>query len=130
MTHTDPIADMLARIKNAYMARHKRVEVPYSKIKEEIAAVLKKKNYLKDYKIEGDKKKLLSIGLLYRNGVPVITNIKRISKPGIRIYSNKDNLPRALSGFGTVILTTSKGIMADDEARKKGIGGEVICEVW
>lgn len=130
MTHTDPIADMLARIKNAYMARHKRVEVPYSKIKEEIAAVLKKKNYLKDYKIEGDKKKLLSIGLLYRNGVPVITNIKRISKPGIRIYSNKDNLPRVLSGFGTVILTTSKGIMADDEARKKGIGGEVICEVW
>lgn len=130
MTHSDPIADLLTRIKNAYMARHQRVEVPYSKIKEQIAQVLKREGYLKDVALgEDNGKKILEMGLLYEDGQPAIVELKRVSKPGLRIYVGRRKIPKVLSGLGTTILTTSQGIMTGREAKKKNVGGEVICEI-
>jgi small subunit ribosomal protein S8 len=129
---TDPIADMLARIRNANKALHDTVEMPTSRAKVEIARLLKEEGYVRDYRIEdGDSFKTLVIELKYgRNRERIITDLKRISKPGRRVYARKDRLPRVLGGMGTAILSTSNGVMTSRTAEQKGIGGEVICFVW
>jgi len=129
---TDPIADMLIRIKNASMARHKSVIVPASKIKLEIARILKEEGYIEDFKyIEEKPQAKIEIFLKYdENKRPVIAGVKRVSKPGRRIYRGYRNLPKVLDGFGIAIVSTSQGIMTDHEARRRKIGGEVLCEIW
>jgi small subunit ribosomal protein S8 len=130
---TDPVADMLTRIRNANKALHDRVEMPNSKLKEEIARILKEEGYVRDYHVaESDLPyKLLVIDLKYgRSRERVLTGLKRISKPGRRIYAGKDRLPRVLGGMGTAILSTSRGVITSRTAEKEGIGGEVICFVW
>lgn len=130
----DPIADLLIRIKNAYLARQQVVKIPYSKIKNEIAKLLVIEGYLKNSQVEGIKKtvkKIIICRLRYKkDGRPSFENVKRISTPGRRVYARQDKLPRTLSGFGTTIVSTSKGIMTDKEARKKELGGEIICQIW
>ncbi len=128
----DPIADMLTRIRNANMALHDRVDIPGSRLKRAVAEVLKKEGYIRDYEwIDDDKQGILRIYLKYGPGKQrVITGIKRISRPGLRVYCKKDEIPRVLGGLGIAILSTSKGVLADREARKLGVGGEVICYVW
>ncbi|GIW47347.1 MAG: 30S ribosomal protein S8 [Deltaproteobacteria bacterium] len=128
---TDPIADMLTRIRNALVARHKTVEIPASRIKIEIARILKEEGYISDYTVveEGVAKKI-KIELKYTpEGEAAIREIRRISKPGCRIYVNKREIPRVISGLGITILSTSKGIMTGAQARRLGIGGELICTV-
>jgi|UniRef100_A0A7C4NUI3 small subunit ribosomal protein S8 len=129
---TDPIGDMLIRIKNALMARHKSVIIPASKIKLEIARILKEEGYIEDYKyIKEEPQPKIEIILKYdENKRPVIAGVKRVSKPGRRIYKGYRDLPKVLDGFGIAIVSTSQGIMTDHEARKRKIGGEVICEIW
>lgn len=127
---TDPIADMLIRIKNAYLARHKEVKLPYSKIKEAIAKILKKEGFINDVSIKKGKYMDIVLALRYVRNQPVLTDVRRISKPGRRVYVNKKNIPRVVNGFGIAILSTPQGLMTGEEARKKGLGGEVICEVW
>jgi len=129
---TDPIADMLVRIKNALMARHKSVRVPASKMKLEIARILKEEGYIEDFKyIEEKPQAKIEIILKYdENKRPVIAGVKRISKPGRRIYKGYKDLPKVLDGLGIAIISTSQGIMTDHEARKRKIGGEVLCEIW
>lgn len=129
---TDPIGDMLIRIKNALRARHKSVIVPSSKIKLEIARILKEEGYIEDYKyIKEDPQPKIEIILKYdENKSPVIAGVKRVSKPGRRIYKGYRDLPKVLDGFGIAIISTSQGIMTDHEARKRKIGGEVLCEIW
>ena len=129
---TDPIADMLVRIKNALMARHKSVRVPSSKIKLEIARILKEEGYIEDFKYIKEKPQPeIEIILKYdENKRPVIAGVKRISKPGRRIYKGYKDLPKVLDGLGIAIISTSQGIMTDHEARKRKIGGEVLCEIW
>jgi len=129
---TDPIADMLARIRNALMARHKTVEVPASKLKLEIARILKEEGYIEDYEFvqEGPQGKIV-ITLKYdENRRPVIAGLKRISKPGRRIYAGVKKLPRVMGGLGIAIISTSRGIMTDHEARRRRVGGEILCEIW
>jgi small subunit ribosomal protein S8 len=129
----DPVADMLTRIRNANKALHDRVEMPTSKLKEEIARILKEEGYVRDYHVaESDLPyKVLVIDLKYgRSRERVLTGLKRISKPGRRIYAGKDRLPRVLGGMGTAILSTSRGVITSRTAEKEGIGGEVICFVW
>ena len=132
MVMTDPIADMLTRIRNANMVRHDMVEVPASKLKREIAEILKREGFIRDAEyIDDGKQGILRIFLKYGpNNERVITGIKRISKPGLRVYVKKDEIPRVLGGLGIAILSTSKGVMTDKEARKANVGGEVICYVW
>ncbi|MCU4138748.1 MAG: Ribosomal protein S8 [Thermodesulfobacteria bacterium] len=129
---TDPIADMLIRIKNALMARHKSVRIPSSKIKLEIARILKEEGYIEDFKYINEKPQpQIEIILKYdENKRPVIAGVKRISKPGRRIYKGYKDLPKVLDGLGIAIISTSQGIMTDHEARKRKIGGEVLCEIW
>jgi small subunit ribosomal protein S8 len=129
---TDPIADMLIRIKNAVMRKKDRVSVPYSKMKERIADILKKEGFITDYKVEGEGvKKNIDIYLKYdEQGEPIINDVRKISKPGRRIYVSKDEVPWVKTGMGIAILSTSKGIVTDREARRLKIGGELICEVW
>jgi small subunit ribosomal protein S8 len=129
---TDPIADMLARIRNANKALHDTVEMPSSRAKVEIARLLKEEGYVRDFRVEdGESFKRLVIELKYgRNRERIITDLKRISKPGRRVYARKDRLPRVLGGMGTAILSTSNGVMTSRTAEQKGIGGEVICFVW
>lgn len=129
---TDPIADMLIRIKNALMARHKSVIVPASKIKLEIARILKEEGYIEDFKyVKEEPQAKIEITLKYdENKRPVIAGLKRVSKPGRRIYRGYRDLPKVLDGFGIAIISTSQGIMTDHEARKRKIGGEVLCEIW
>lgn len=132
---SDPIADMLTRIRNALMAGHTTVDVPRSNIKVEIARILKEEGYIEDYTV-GDEKPaaLIHITLKYygtrRSRRPVITNITRVSKPGRRVYRRRTELPRVLSGTGIAILTTPKGVMTAQQARRERIGGEVLCYVW
>ena len=129
---TDPIADMLARIRNALMARHKTVEIPASRMKREIARILKEEGYIEDYEFvaEGPQGKIV-ITLKYdENRRPVIAGLKRVSKPGRRVYAGVKKLPRVLGGLGIAIISTSQGIMTDHEARRRGVGGEILCEVW
>jgi small subunit ribosomal protein S8 len=132
MTMTDPIADMLTRIRNANAVGHEKVEIPGSKIKWAIAEILKREGYIRDAEfIPDDKQGVIRIFLKYgRNQERVITGLKRISKPGLRVYVKKENIPRVLGGLGIAILSTSKGILTDKEARKLGVGGEVLCYVW
>ena len=130
MSLSDPIGDMLARIKNSQTRNHKKVELPSSKFKTKIAEVLKAEGYIIDYKIKEDKKPILEINLKYNSGNPVISTIERISKPGRRIFSSAESLPKINNGLGIAIISTPKGIMTDIDARKQNIGGEVICKVF
>jgi small subunit ribosomal protein S8 len=129
---TDPIADMLTRIRNALMARHKTVVVPGSKLKLEIARILKEEGYIEDYRVIEEKPQIkIEIVLKYdEKKRPVIAGIRRVSKPGRRIYRGYKELPKVLNGLGIAIISTSQGIMTDHEARKRRVGGEVICEIW
>jgi small subunit ribosomal protein S8 len=130
--HTDPIADMLARIRNANKAMHESTTMPTSKIKEEIARLLKEEGYITDFRVEdGESFNTLTIDLKFgRNRERIITDLKRISKPGRRVYARKDRLPRVLGGMGTAILSTSGGLVTSKTAEQRGVGGEVICFVW
>ncbi|HHY70917.1 MAG TPA: 30S ribosomal protein S8 [Thermoanaerobacterales bacterium] len=132
MAMTDVIADMLTRIRNANDVGHPEVEIPCSNMKKSIAKVLKDEGYIRDFEIVDDGKQgVIKVYLKYGpNKQKVITGIKRISKPGLRIYANKNEIPKVMGGLGTVILSTSKGIITDKEARREQIGGEVICYVW
>jgi small subunit ribosomal protein S8 len=130
MTMTDPISDMLTRIRNGQKARKVSVSMPASKAKEAVARVLKDEGYIADYTVAGDgATKELSVELKYFEGAPVIERIQRASRPGLRIYRGKEELPKVLGGLGVAIVSTSAGVMSDREAREKGIGGEVICIV-
>lgn len=130
MVMTDPIADMLTRIRNANQMRNETVTMPSSKIKVEIAKILKEEGYITDYSVTGDSKKVLSMQLKYNGTERVISGIKRISKPGLRVYAQADELPRVLKGLGIAIISTSSGLMCDKKARKLGTGGEVLAYVW
>jgi len=132
MVMTDPIADMLTRIRNANSVFHDKVEIPASKIKKSVVQILKDEGFIKDFDtIEDGKQGMLRVSLKYGpNREKVITGIKRISKPGLRVYAKKEQLPRVLGGLGIAIVSTSKGIMSDKAARKEGLGGEVIAYVW
>lgn len=132
MTMTDPIADMLTRIRNANTALHSSVEVPASKIKIALAETLKEEGFIEDFEvIEDNKQGIIRIKLRYENGKRrIITGIKRISKPGLRVYAKKDEIPRVLGGLGIAIISTSQGVMVDRKARAAGLGGEVLCYVW
>ena len=131
MTMTDPIADMLTRIRNAVQAKHETVDVPASKIKLEIARILKEEGFIESYEVSGDLKKTITITLKYgKHNEKVISGIKRISKPGLRVYADVDSIPRVLNGLGIAILSTSEGVITDKQARQKKVGGEVIAYVW
>lgn len=132
MAMTDPIADMLTRIRNANMIQRETVDVPASRIKEEIATVLKEEGFIKDYqRITEGSFGILRLYLKYgKDGQKVISGLKRISKPGLRVYTKKDETPKVLGGLGIAIISTSKGIITDKKARDIGVGGEVICYVW
>jgi small subunit ribosomal protein S8 len=130
MTMTDPISDMLTRIRNGQKARKVSVSMPASSAKEAVARVLKDEGYITDYSVSGEgATKELSVELKYFEGMPVIESIKRASRPGLRTYRGKESLPKVLGGLGVAIVSTSAGVMSDREAREKGIGGEVICIV-
>jgi len=129
---TDPIADMLTRIRNGNNAKHDSVDVPASNIKKELAQILTSEGFIKGYDvIEDGKQGIIRIDLKYgKNSEKVISGIKRISKPGLKVYVKSNEIPRVLGGLGIAVLSTSKGIMTDKEARKENVGGEVICYVW
>jgi small subunit ribosomal protein S8 len=127
---TDPVADMLTRIRNAAMARHERTHIPASQLKKHIAEILKLEGFIADARIEDDPR-VLTIVLTYdRNRSSAIDGIKRVSRPGRRVYVRHDHIPRVLSGMGVSILSTSRGVMSDREARRQKVGGELLCEVW
>ena len=132
MTMTDPIADMLTRVRNANMVKHETVDVPASNMKKEIARILLEEGFIRGYDvIEDGKQGIIRIQLKYgQMSERVITGLKRISKPGMRVYAAKDEVPKVLNGLGISIISTSKGILTDKQARKEGVGGEVICYVW
>ncbi len=132
MNITDPIADMLTRIRNALVARHDIVEVPASNMKKSIAQILMDEGYIKDYRvISDDKQGMIRITLKYdAKGQKVIQGLKRISKPGLRVYAKKDQIPKVLGGLGIAIVSTSKGVMTDKEARANQVGGEVLAYIW
>ena len=128
---TDPIADMLTRIRNANQMRYTEVRVPASNIKEEIAKILKEEGYIADYKIEkGDIQNTIILNLKYDKKTRVITGLKRISKPGLRVYAKAAEMPQVLNGLGIAIVSTSKGVMTGREAKKQSLGGEVLAYVW
>ncbi len=132
MVMTDPIADMLTRIRNASMVYHDSVDVPASNLKKEVARILKEEGFIRDYRVIDDGKQgIVRLYLKYgANRERVISGLKRISKPGRRVYARRDEIPRVLGGLGIAVLSTSKGVMSDKEARKQGVGGEVVCYVW
>lgn len=132
MVMTDPVADMLTRIRNASSVKHESVDIPGSKMKVELARVLKEEGFIREYKfIANENQGSLRVYLKYGpNKERVITGIKRISKPGLRVYAGKEDVPRVLGGLGLAVLSTSQGIVTDKQARRMGIGGEVICYVW
>lgn len=132
MVMTDPVADMLTRIRNANMVRHESVELPASRVKREIAEILKSEGFIRDAEyIEDNKQGIIRVFLKYgANNEKVLTGLKRISKPGLRVYAKASEIPRVLRGLGVAILSTSNGIMTDKEARQKKIGGEVIAYIW
>jgi small subunit ribosomal protein S8 len=126
---TDPIADMLTRIRNAQMIERATVEMPSSKVKVAIARVLQDEGYIEGFRVDGEDKPVLSIALKYHAGRPVIEKIERVSKPGLRIYRSKDDIPPVMNGLGIAIVSTSRGVMTDRKARASGVGGEVLCIV-
>jgi small subunit ribosomal protein S8 len=132
MVTTDPIADMLTRIRNANQMRDKEVEVPASKMKIEIAKILKDEGFVEDFKVKkGDKQDIIVIALKYaQNRARVITGLRKISKPGLRVYVKAEEVPKVLNGLGIAIISTSKGIMTDKNARKQSLGGEVLAYIW
>ena len=130
MSLSDPIGDMLARIKNSQLRNHKVVKLPSSKFKIKLAEVLKSEGYIIDYSVTDEKKPKLEINLKYNSGNPVISSIERISKPGRRIFSSAESLPKINNGLGIAIVSTPKGVMTDIDARKQNIGGEIICKVF
>ena len=128
---TDPIADMLTRIRNGLLARHSQITVPASRMKLEIARILKAEGFITDFQVDKDHPELMRIQLRYgERKEGIITGLRRISRPGLRIYARREGLPRVRGGLGMAILSTSRGVMTDREARKAGIGGEVLCFVW
>ena len=131
MSLSDPIGDMIARVKNAQSRNHKKVELPSSNFKVKIADILKNEGFIKDFKVNKDSKKpLLTLELKYHSGNPVISNFERVSKPGRRIFSSADGLPKINNGLGIAIVSTPKGVMTDMDARKNRVGGEIICKVF
>ena len=131
MMVTDPIADMLTRIRNAVQAHHETVDIPASKEKVEIAKILKNEGFITEYEVSGDLKKTITITLKYTKGnQKVISGVKRVSKPGLRIYAQADKLPRVLNGLGIAIISTSQGLLTDKEAKAKHVGGDVVAYVW
>jgi small subunit ribosomal protein S8 len=133
MSMTDPIADMLTRIRNGIQSHHERVELPASKLKVEIARILKSEGFIRNYNLaqKDEPQGTLRIDLKYAaNGEPVIHGIERISRPGRRVYRNKQEIPSVLGGLGLAIVSTSKGVLSGQEAVKSGVGGEVLCQVW
>ena len=133
MAMTDPIADMLTRIRNGLQAGHETVDIPASKMKTEIARILKQEGFINGYTVVGEtaKEKTITVELKYGpDNQKVITGLKRISKPGLRVYAKGDNIPRVLNGLGVAIISTSKGLMSDRDARKANLGGEVVAYVW
>jgi small subunit ribosomal protein S8 len=131
MSLSDPIGDMIARVKNAQARNHKKVELPSSNFKSKIANILRNEGFIKDFKVLGEEKKpILSLELKYHSGNPVISNFERVSKPGRRIFSSADSIPKINNGLGIAIISTPKGVMTDIDARKQKIGGEIICKVF
>lgn len=130
MNLTDPVADMLTRIRNASKQHHELVDVPYSKVKMEIANILLEEGYVASCEVVEDTHKTIRITLKYFENKPVIQGLKRISKPGLRMYAEVENLPRVLNGLGTAIISTSKGIVTDKKARELNVGGEVMAYIW
>ena len=131
MSLSDPIGDMIARIKNAQARNHKKVELPSSNFKIKIAEILKNEGFIKDFKVSNDKSKsILSLELKYHSGSPVISAFERVSKPGRRIFSSAESLPKINNGLGIAIVSTPKGVMTDIDARKQRVGGEIICKVF
>ena len=131
MSLSDPIGNMIARVKNAQARNHKKVELPSSNFKTKIADILKNEGFIKDFKISTEEKKnILSLELKYHSGNPVISNFERVSKPGRRIFSSADSLPKINNGLGIAIISTPKGVMTDIDARKQKVGGEIICKVF
>ena len=124
---TDPIADMLTRIRNAHLALHKEVNVPRSKMKESLAAILKEEGYIEDFALDGDS---MRITLKYFKGKPVIEGLKRLSKPGRRVYVGVSDIPKVQNGLGICILSTSRGVLEGNHAREQKAGGELLCEIW
>jgi small subunit ribosomal protein S8 len=134
MTMTDPIADMLTRIRNANVAMHDNVRMPSSKLKEALAAILQREGYIEGFNVQDDPGRpgrVLEIGMKYTSDrARTISGIRRVSKPGLRVYTTADRLPRVLGGLGVAVLSTSQGLMTDREAHRKRMGGEVLCYVW
>lgn len=131
MPVTDPIADFLTRIRNASRAKKVRVEIPASNMKKSLAEILKKQNFIHDYTVEEDNKQnIIKVLLKYRDGVPAIHGLKRISTPGLRVYKASEDIPRVLNGLGIAVVSTSKGLLTDKEARTQSMGGEIVCYIW
>lgn len=131
MRVNDTISDFLTRVRNAVRARKKYVDIPSSKMKVTLAKILKENNFIKDYNVtEDNKQNILRVHLQYVTGMPSITGMRRISTPGLRRYTGKEKLPRVYNGLGMAILSTSKGLLTDKQAKKEGVGGEVVCHIW
>ena len=131
MNTTDPIADYLTRLRNAIQAKHKRVDIPASNLKKELSNILTEQKFISGYsEIQDNKQGILRVSLRYTDGVSAIRGLKRISKPGLRVYKPANELPRVLNGLGMAVISTSKGIMTERKAREQKVGGEVLCEVW
>lgn len=131
MPVTDPIADFLTRVRNAVKAKKKIVDIPASIIKKNLAEILKQNNFIKDYEvIEDNKQNVIRIQLKYVQGSAAISGMKRVSTPGLRIYAGKEELPKVLNGLGMAVMSTSKGLLTDKQAKKESIGGEVLCYIW
>ena len=127
---TDPIADMLARIKNAYMANRAEVAIPHSKLKEALAKILRDAGFISEYKVDASGYGTLIVTLKYSDGEPAITQVKRVSTPGKRVYVKRNAIPKVLGGLGVAVLSTPSGLLIDRDAKKQGLGGEVICTIW
>jgi small subunit ribosomal protein S8 len=131
MAVTDPIADFLTRIRNASKAKKLRVDIPASNMKKSLAEILKSQSFIKDYSIvEDNKQNIIRVELKYSNGSPAISGLKRISKPGLRVYKNSGELPRVLNGLGVAVISTPKGLLTDKDARTQAVGGEIVCYIW
>lgn len=131
MSLSDPVADYLARVRNAISAKHDKVDIPASRVKVEITRILKEEGFIQNYKIQEDKVQgTIRVFLKYADGSPVITGLKQVSKPGRRIYAHKDKVPKVVGGLGISIISTSRGIMTADQSKRVGVGGEVLCQVW
>lgn len=131
MAVTDPISDLLTRIRNAAQAKHLRVDIPSSNMKKQLVNILKQQNFIEDFtEIQDSKQNILRVVLKYRNGVSAISGLERVSTPGLRVYKNSEKLPRVYNGLGVAVISTSKGLLTDKQAKSESIGGEVVCYIW